>query len=124
MSTYTSGLMTNPQNEEEQAVNVAVNARNLGPDQALIIVQLFGVPWSGTGLVPIYVSGFIVPPDSAISQTYYVGGNTAYEVQVNNVDDLSEVAVSLFGLKASGELVPAHRVLPLELSPMLGMLQP
>ncbi|MGU3566978.1 hypothetical protein [Paenibacillus sp. D51F] len=65
----------------------------------------------------------MVPSNSAVTCSFGVSGLTVYEMQLNNVDDLSEMAMSVYGLDSAGDLVLSQRTLPLELSPMPGLVQ-
>ncbi|ASS65509.1 MULTISPECIES: hypothetical protein [unclassified Paenibacillus] len=121
MSTYTTGLMANVAQGGTAAAQALLYARNLGPDEALVVVQVFGIPIGSSTLSPIYVAGFMVPSNSAVSRSFVVSGLSVYEMQLNNVDDLSEMAMSVNGVDSAGNLVPSQRILPLELSPMLGL---
>ncbi|WP_021880915.1 hypothetical protein [Paenibacillus sp. P22] len=123
MSTYTTGLMANVAQGGTAAAQAWLYARNLGPDEALVVVQVFGIPIGGSTLSPIYVAGFMVPSNSAVTRSFGVAGLSIYEMRLNNVDDLSEMAMSVYGVDSAGNLAPSQRILPPELSPMLGLVQ-
>lgn len=111
---YTTGIITNTRATGTAASYVAVSVRNTSNANAMIIVEIFGVPFSTLALTPLYVTGYYVPAKSSDIREFFIGGNVAYEVQINNSYPLSEVVTSTYGLDEFGNLVTDQRVLQSE----------
>lgn len=111
---YSSGIITNTRVTGTAANFIAVSSRNLSSATATVVVEIFAVPMSTLTLTPIYVSSFTVPAFSADIREFFIAGNVAYEVQIDNTDPLSVVAFSSYGLDGSGNLVLEQRVLQSE----------
>lgn len=115
---YTTGIFTNTRATGTAASNIAVSVRNLNASAATIIVEVFAVPITTLTLVPVYVSSYTVPAHTADIREFFIAGNVAYEVQIDNTYLLSEVAFSSYGLDEFGNLVTDQRVLHSEFIPI------
>ncbi|AWV35366.1 hypothetical protein MHH60_18385 [Paenibacillus sp. FSL H7-0716] len=113
---YTTGLITNTRATGTAASNVVVSVRNTSNASAMMIVEVFGVPYSMPALTPIYVTGYYVPAKSSDIREFFIGGNLAYEVQISSPFPLAEVVTSVYGLDEFGNLVTDQRVLQSELT--------
>ncbi|UQZ36848.1 hypothetical protein C2I18_26950 [Paenibacillus sp. PK3_47] len=111
---FTSGIITNTRATGTAASYIAVSSRNLSAFTATVVVEVFTVPITTLTLTPIYVTSFFVPPFTADIREFFIAGNVAYEVQIDNTDPLSVVAFSSYGLDESGNLVTEQRVLQSE----------
>ncbi len=111
---YSSGIITNTRVTGTAASYIVVSTRNLSSAAATILVEIFAVPVTTFTLTPIYVSSYNVPALSSDIREFYIAGNVAYEVQIDNTDSLSVVAFSSYGLDESGNLVIEQRVLQSE----------
>jgi len=113
---YTTGLITNTRATGTAASYVAVSVRNTSNANALIIVEIFGVPINTLALTPLYVTGYYVPAMSSDIREFFIAGNVAYEVQMDSSYPLANVVTSVFGLDEFGNLVTNQRVLQSELT--------
>lgn len=111
---YSTGIITNTRATGTAASYIAVSARNLSSATATVVVEIFTVPMTTLTLTPIYVTSYFVPAFSADIREFFIAGNVAYEVQIDNTDPLSQVAFSSYGLDESGNLVIEQRVLQSE----------
>lgn len=115
---FTTGIITNTRATGTAASNIVVSVRNLSNADAMIIVEVFGVPYSTLALTPLYVTGYSVPAKSVDIREFFIAGNVAYEVQLSKTNPLGEVVFSTYGLDEFGNLVPEQRVLHSELTPI------
>ncbi|MDH6374385.1 hypothetical protein M2444_006235 [Paenibacillus sp. PastF-3] len=113
---YTTGLITNTRATGTAASNVVVSVRNTSNANAMIIVEVFGVPYSTLALTPLYVTGYYVPAMSSDIREFFIAGNVAYEVQIDTSFPLANVVCSVYGLDEFGNLVTDQRVLQSELT--------
>lgn len=122
---YTTGLILNTSEEyETSANNVVVCVRNLSNASATIIVQVFTASYLDTPLSPLYVTGYVIPAKSADIREFFIAGNVAYEVQINNLSVLAGVSISTYGTDEYGENVPGQRVLHSELTEIPALSSP
>jgi len=112
----TTGMITSTRATDTAATNIVVSVRNVDANDATILVQVFGVPWSTLTLTPHYVTSYVVPANSSDIREFYIAGNVAYEVQLNNLSPLAEVAFSTYGIDEFGNIVTEQRVLQSELT--------
>lgn len=115
---FTTGLITNTRATGTAASNIVVSSRNLGNSSATVVLQIYGVPGTTLVLTPIYVTGYVVPANSADIREFFIAGNVAYEVQINIVSVLTNVSMSTYGLDEFGNIVTEQRVLQSELTPI------
>lgn len=113
---FTTGLITNTRATGTAASNVVVSVRNTSNASAMMIVEVFGVPYSTLALTPLYVTGYYVPAMSSDVREFFIAGNVAYEVQVSSPYPLANVVCSTYGLDEFGNLVTDQRVLQSELT--------
>ncbi|AIQ37385.1 MULTISPECIES: hypothetical protein [Paenibacillus] len=113
---FTTGLITNTRATGTAASNVAVSVRNTSNANAMVIVEIFGVPYSTLALTPLYVTGYYVPAMSSDIREFFIAGNVAYEVQISTSFPLANVVCSTYGLDEFGNLVTDQRVLQSELT--------
>lgn len=124
MSFYTTGVITNTRAIGTEATNIVISSRNLGSADALVIIEVFGVPITTLTMVPLYVTGFMLPANSADIREFFIAGNVAYEVQFSVDDVLTQVALSSYGIDELGNVVTDSRVLHSELTPTTGLSLP
>jgi len=124
MATFTTGLITNTRATGTAATNIVVSSRNLGTASATVVIEVFGVPGTTLTLTPLYVTGFILPANSADIRSFFIAGNISYEVQYSITATLTGVTVSTYGLDEFGNLVTEQRVLQSELTPTSGLTIP
>lgn len=113
---FTTGIITNTRAIGTAATNIVVSVRNNSASVATIAVEVFGVPISTLILTPHYVTSYDVPANSADIREFFIAGNVAYEVQLDNLTPMSEVTISTYGLDEFGNLVTDQRVLQSELT--------
>jgi hypothetical protein len=109
---FTTGLITNTRDFGTAASNIVVSIKNEDTiNSATIIVQIYNSPTSTT-LSPLYASSFVVPPNSINVSEFFIAGNVAYEVQINEISLLpTNVVFTVFGIDEFGNLVVNQRVL-------------
>lgn len=112
---FTTGMITSTRATDTAATNIVVSVRNVDATNATILVQVFGVPWSTLTLTPHYVTSYVVPANSSDIREFYIAGNVAYEVQINNLSP-AEVVFSTYGIDEFGNIVTEQRVLQSELT--------
>ncbi|MFU1793574.1 hypothetical protein ACM1RC_06890 [Paenibacillus azoreducens] len=115
---FSTGIITSTRAVGTAATNVVVSTRNISSNDATILVKVFGVPITTLTLTPFYFISFIVPANSADIREFFIAGNVAYEVQINNLTPAAEVIFSTFGLDEMGNIVDEQRVLQSELTPI------
>ncbi|MEC0370913.1 hypothetical protein [Paenibacillus chibensis] len=118
---FTTGIITSTRAEGTAATNVVVSVRNVDTSDATVVVQIFGVPWSNLVLTPHYVTSYVIPANSSDIREFYIAGNVAYEVQINNLSPSVEVAFSTYGIDEFGNIVEEQRVLNSELTPIAAL---
>ncbi|QHW31528.1 hypothetical protein GZH47_12195 [Paenibacillus rhizovicinus] len=112
---YSTGLITNTRALGTAASTVFVNARNITNVEALIIIEVYVVSDS-MPLTLAYLSGFMLAGKSGDKREFFIGGDSAYEVQLSVINPLTEVVLSTFGVDEFGNLVDGHRVLQEEMT--------
>ncbi|WP_136608013.1 hypothetical protein [Paenibacillus dokdonensis] len=113
---FTTGMITSTRATGTAATNIVVSVRNVDAIDATILVQVFGVPYSTLTLTPHYVTSYIVPASSSDIREFYIAGNVAYEVQIDNLSPSAEVVFSTYGIDEFGNIVTEQRVLQSELT--------
>ncbi|WP_068774002.1 hypothetical protein [Paenibacillus sp. FJAT-26967] len=117
---FTTGLILNTRDFGTAAANAAVNISNEDTvNTAQIVVQIFYTLSTGVAKTPLYFQTYTVPPRFADIRTFFISGVLAYEVQIAVIAPQPNLVVaSVFGLDTFNNLVPVHRVLQSELTPI------
>ncbi|MFD2330132.1 hypothetical protein ACFSR7_12845 [Cohnella sp. GCM10020058] len=103
---FSTGTVTNTRDTGTAASNIVLNVRNLDLFLPVsIVVKIFASVNSDT-FYTAYVSSFVVPLDSYEVMTFFIGGNVAYEVQINVISSSTPNAlVTVYGIDEFGNLV-------------------
>ncbi|MFC4778966.1 hypothetical protein ACFO9Q_19405 [Paenibacillus sp. GCM10023252] len=124
MAVYTTGVITNTRAIGTAATNIVLSTHNLGGGSATVLVEVFGVPITTLTLTPLYITGFIIPPNSVDIRSFFIAGNVAYEVQISETSIFSEIVNSTYGIDEFGNLVTEQRVLQSEMTPIAALSVP
>ncbi|TYP79770.1 hypothetical protein [Paenibacillus methanolicus] len=101
---FSTGTITNTRATGTASSTIVLSTRNLNTSAAsTITVQIFATV-NSTTFYTAYVDSFVIAANSYNIRTYVIGGNVAYEVQVNS--SASQVLFSVFGIDEFGNMVP------------------
>ncbi|MFC4100199.1 hypothetical protein [Paenibacillus xanthanilyticus] len=111
---FSTGTITNTRATGTASSTLVISTRNLNIAAASTIsIQIFASVDSNT-FYTAYVDSFVLAANSYNVRTYVIGGNVAYEVQVNS--SASQVLFSVFGIDEFGNMVPNQGRTQAELS--------
>ncbi|MFD2332661.1 hypothetical protein ACFSR7_25685 [Cohnella sp. GCM10020058] len=114
---FSTGTVTNTRDFNTAASNIVLNVRNLDLTTPVsIIVSVFASVDSDT-FYTAYMLSYDVPANSYDVRTFFIGGNVAYEVQIDMFStSLPNTLTSVYGIDEFGNLVTDQRFAPSELS--------
>ncbi|MFC3800833.1 hypothetical protein [Cohnella sp. GCM10012308] len=114
---YSTGTVTNTRDFNTAASNIVLNVRNLDiATPVSVIIKIFASVDSDT-FYTAYASSFDVPPNAYDVRTFFIGGNVAYEVQIDMFStSMPNALLSTYGIDEFGNLVTDQRFAQSELS--------
>ncbi|MBV6712254.1 hypothetical protein [Paenibacillus chitinolyticus] len=117
---FTTGMLINTRDFGTASANAAVTISNEDAvNAAQIVVEIFYTLSTGVAKTPLFLQTYTVPPKFVDIRTFFISGVLAYEVQIAVVAPQPGLVVaSVFGLDTFNNIVPAHRVLQSELTPI------
>ncbi|GKS13804.1 hypothetical protein YDYSY3_48040 [Paenibacillus chitinolyticus] len=117
---FTTGMLINTKDFGTASANAAVTINNEDAvNTAQIAVEIFYTLSTGVAKTPLFFQTYTVPPKFVDIRTFFISGVLAYEVQISVIAPQPNLVVaSVFGLDTFNNIVPAHRVLQSELTPI------
>ncbi|MFF2156356.1 hypothetical protein ACFVVQ_13655 [Paenibacillus chitinolyticus] len=117
---FTTGMLINTKDFGTASANAAVIISNEDAvNTAQIAVEIFYTLSTGVAKTPLFFQTYTVPPKFVDVRTFFISGVLAYEVQIAVIAPQPNLVVaSVFGLDTFNNIVPAHRVLQSELTPI------